>query len=351
MASHSSLSSGLKQPGSSRVRLFAVLMAVSVVLFTFSAATGEAGPIAAVRGVVQTVVMPVRYLGSAIFAPLDGLGNVFTNLTANQETLSQLKEENEQLKAQNAQLAESAQAAQRLEALLELKSSYDLTGVGARVVSGSVDSGSTTIVIDKGTTSGIAVGMPVTDSYGVIGQVSSVGPTTAVVRLVTDERSGVSAMIQSSRAQGQLEGTGGDELSMTLVRADQSVAVGDLVVTSGLGGVYPKGLLLGTVTSVEKPSGALYYDITVRPAATVSSLEEVFVITALGDGQTASADEAAEADSQEEGAAPASTSDTSSRVDGTGSDSGATTSDAASGSSDGTAASGTSSTTTTSGEG
>ncbi len=306
MASHSSLSHGLRQSGSSRVRVFAVLMAVSLVLFTLSSAAGETGPVAAVRGVVQTIVMPVRYLGSVVFAPFDGLGNVFTNLTASQETLSQLQEENERLKAQNAQLAESAQAAQRLEGLLKLKSSYDLTGVGARVVSGSVDSGTTTIAIDKGTTSGIAVGMPVTDSYGVIGQVSSVGPTSAVVRLVTDERSGVSAMVQSSRAQGQLEGTGADELSLTLVRADQTVAVGDLVVTSGLGGVYPKGLLLGTVTSVERPSGALYYDITVKPAAAVGNLEEVFVITAVSSDQSASTAEAAEADSQEEGASPTS---------------------------------------------
>lgn len=328
MASRPSLSNGLKQPSSSRWRLFGVLMAISVVLFTVSAGTGSTGPLEAVRGVVQTIVLPVRYLGSAICKPFDGLGNVFTNLTADQATLSQLQEENEQLKAQNAKLAEQALSAERLEALLDLKNSYDLQGVGARVVSGSLDSGSTTITIDKGTTSGIAVGMPVTDSYGVIGQVSQVGPTTATVRLITDERSGVSAMVQSSRAQGQLEGNGTDELSLTLVRTDQSVAVGDLVVTSGLGGVYPKGLLLGTVTSVERPNGALYYDITVKPAASVGSLEEVFVITSLTEGQTATASDVADADAQEAGQSPSTTSDTDAASDSdTSSDAAATTDD------------------------
>lgn len=147
--------------------------------------------------------------------------------------------------------------------------------------------------------------MPVTDSYGVIGQISSVGPTTSQVRLITDERSGVSAMVQSSRAQGQLVGQGTDMLRLTLVRTDQAVEVGDLVVTSGLGGVYPKGLLLGTVTSAERPSGALYYEILVQPAALTSNLEEVLVITSLTQEQTATAEETAAADAQEEGKAPA----------------------------------------------
>lgn len=112
-------------------------------------------------------------------------------------------------------------------------------------------------------------------------------------------------MVQESRAQGQAQGQGTDMLQLNLVRADQSVSVGDLVVTSGLDGVFPKGLLIGTITSADKPSGALYYNILVKPAASVSNLEEVLVITSLTDDQTASASDVAAADAQEAGKAPA----------------------------------------------
>ncbi|MEY8436672.1 rod shape-determining protein MreC [Atopobiaceae bacterium 24-176] len=296
---------GLKRGSSSRVRVLALLLVVSAVLFTFSANDSGAGPLSAVKGAVQTVCLPFRYVGAALSSPFSGLSNLASNLTADQGSLSDLKAENERLKAENAQLKESSLAAERLEQLLGLQNTYRLESTGARVISGAVDSLTSTITIDKGSAQGIAVGMPVTDSYGVIGQVSSVGPASAQVRLITDERSGVSAMVQSSRAQGQLVGQGTDILRLTLVRTDQAVEVGDLVVTSGLGGVYPKGLLLGTVTSVERPSGAPYYEILVQPAALTSNLEEVLVITSLTQEQTATAEEAAAADAQEAGRAPA----------------------------------------------
>lgn len=335
MAGLSSMPGGLKRPGSSRLRLFVTLMAVAVILFTLSVRNPAAGPLGAAKGVAQTIVLPVRYVGSFLCAPFEGLGNVFANLTADEASLSELKEENARLKAQNAQLAESSAAASRLEALLELKNTYNLQSTGARVVSGSVDSLATTVTIDKGASSGIAVGMPVTDSYGVIGQVSEVGPSTATVRLITDERSSVAAMVQSSRAQGQLQGRGTEELALSLVRADQAVEVGDLVVTSGLGGVYPKGLLLGTVASVEKRAGALYYDITVKPASSVTSLEEVLVITSLTDEQKATSDDVQAADAQEAGTAPA-TSDSTSQQ-GAAATSEGTTQQGATGASEGTA--------------
>jgi rod shape-determining protein MreC len=286
-------------------RALVVLCALSLVLFTVSAREGETGPVHTARGVVQTIVSPIRFVGSAISAPFSALGNVFSNLTADSETLSELKTENEQLQASNAELAEAEQTATRLEGLLQLKSTYNLQSTAARVISGSTDSWTSTVTIDKGSTSGIAVGMPVTDSYGAIGQVSECGPTTSVVRLTSDENSGVSAMVQSSRAQGQLVGSADGTLKLTLIKTDQTIAVGDLVVTSGLGGVYPKGLPLGKVTNIEKTTGALYYDVTVAPLATSQSYEEVLVITSLSEDQVASDEDVASADDQETGASTA----------------------------------------------
>lgn len=280
-------------------KLMLVLSLLSLVLLTLSAREGGTGPISTASEFAQTVVSPVRQVGGLLFKPFGALGNVAANLTADQKTLTELQEENRYLRAKNAELVETASSAERLEALLELKSSYNLESTGARVVSGSVDTWTDTVVIDKGTSSGIAVGMPVTDANAVIGQVISCSATTATVRLISDENSGISAMVQSSRAQGILKGSADGSLHLNLIRTDQTIGVGDTVITSGLGGSFPKGLLLGRVTSVEKTPGALYYKVAVEQSSSTGSYEEVLVITSVTIDQQATAQDIAEADAQE----------------------------------------------------
>lgn len=293
-------------------RTLGVLVALSLVLFTVSVRGGEAGVLNVVRGCFQTVTMPVRYLGTLASMPFQGLGNVFVNLTSDQATLTELKDENARLAARNAQLEEAEQIATRLQSLLGLQSSYSLQSTAARIISGSTDSWSDTVTIDKGTSSGIAVGMPVAGSDGVIGQVVECGYATSVVRLVSDDFSSVPAMVQSSRAQGQLSGSATGQVTLTLVTTDQEVRVGDTVVTSGLGGVFPKGLPLGRVTSVESAPGSLYLDIIVEQYSKTENYEEVLVITSLTEGQQASSTDIAAADAQEKGAATPGSSSTSS---------------------------------------
>ncbi len=102
-------------------------------------------------------------------------------------------------------------------------------------------------------------------------------------------------MIQSTRAQGMLQGQADGTLRLSYVSTDADVAVGDIVITSGIGGVFPKGLPLGTVTSVEKSDNDVYYTIVVRAQSTAENNEEVLVITSLNDDQTATDDEVASA--------------------------------------------------------
>lgn len=285
-----------------------VCAVLSVALFTLSCRTGESGPLGVVRSAFQTVTMPVRYLGATVAAPFQGLGNIFTNLTADQATLSELQAENDQLRARNVELEEDAESAQRLQDLLDLRDANNLQSTAARIISGSTDSWSSTVTIDKGTSSGLTAGMPVTSSSGIVGQIISCSASTSVVRLLTDENSSISAMIQSSRAQGMLDGSATGEVTLTLVRTNQQVSVGDTVVTSGLGGVFPKGLAVGQVTSVENNPGSLYLDIVVELFAKAETTEEVLVITSLTEEQQASAEDIAEADAQErEGSGTSST--------------------------------------------
>ncbi len=288
-----------KSDSDSGARLFVFLVVLSLVMFTMSARESGSGFFTTLRGGFMTVTTPLRVVGSALTTPFQALGNVFSNLTATQETLSDLREENERLLAKNAELQEEAQAAKRLQDLLGLQSSYSLQSTAARIISTSTDSWSRTVVIDRGSSSGLAIGMPVTNSSGAIGQIIECGPTSATVRLIADENSSVSALVQSSRAQGVLKGSAGGTLHLTLIATDQSVSVGDSVVTCGLGGVYPKGLPLGRVLSVNKNDGDLYYTIVVEPPSSAESFEEVLVITSLTENQKASSEDIAKADDQD----------------------------------------------------
>ena len=281
------------------LRLATVLTVVSLVLFTLSSREAGSGPLSAIRGGVQFVTTPVRAVGSLVFTPFQGLSNVFANLTADQETLSELRERNKELTARNAELEEAEKTAERLQSLLGLQDTYNLQSTAARIIASSTDSWSSTVTIDKGTLAGITVGMPVTDSAGVIGQTIECSPTSSVVRLLDDGNSSVSAMLQDSRAQGMLHGSADGTVKLTLIGADQTVKAGDTIVTSGLGGVFPKGLPLGTVSNVSRHSGALYLDIQVELLSTTENYEEVLVITSLTEGQEATSEDIAAADAQD----------------------------------------------------
>lgn len=272
---------------------------------------GEAGVIHSIRSGVNTVATPVRMVGAVVATPFNAIGNVFTNLSAPQETLSELKKQNEELTSELAQLTEAEKTAERLESLLGLQSTYNLQSTAARIIGTTGDAWSQTVTIDKGSANGFEIGMPVCNSGGVIGQIIEVSAATSTVRLINDENSGVSAMVQSTRAQGILQGQPDGTLMLSYVPADADVKVGDVIITSGLGGRFPKGLPLGTVSSVSRAANATYYTIVVRAISTAESNEEVLVITSLTDEQAASSEDVAAANTAAQGNGVASTQDAS----------------------------------------
>ena len=189
----------------------------------------------------------------------------------------------------------------RLEGLVGLQSTYNLKSTAARIVGASGDAWTSTVTIDKGSADGLTINMPVTSSAGVIGQIIEVSAKTSTVRLIGDENSGVSAMVQDTRAQGMLQGQPDGTLRLEYVSVDSDVKVGDIIVTSGIGGVFPKGLPLGTVSSVEKSANDVYYTIVVRAQTTAENNEEVLVITSLTDEQSASDEDVSTANSTPQG--------------------------------------------------
>jgi rod shape-determining protein MreC len=120
-------------------RALIVVVFLSLLLLTLGTREGPAAVLSGARSVFQTVTMPVRYVGSLVTAPFTAASNIMANLTTDQETLSELRAENQRLVARNAELEEAALSTERLEGLLELQSAYKLTSTGARIILGLVD--------------------------------------------------------------------------------------------------------------------------------------------------------------------------------------------------------------------
>jgi len=166
----------------------------------------------------------------------------------------------------------------RLKKILSLEETMIYSTVAARVVSNERSSLFKTIIIEKGTDDGIGEGLPVVTQQGIVGRIIESSWNVSRVLLVTDYNSNIDALIQGSRAQGILQG-GGQQLSrLKYVQRTDEVKAGDTLVTSGLGGVFPKGLVLGTIVTAEKRETGLFQHVEVVPAVDFTRLEEVLVL-------------------------------------------------------------------------
>ncbi len=251
---------------------------------TLYAREGTSGTLHNIQAAIENSIAPVKFVGTVADAGIDGISDAVTDATASQETLTQMEERNAELTELAAQGEEYRLEAQRLEGLLNIKDTYDIDGVAASVVGHTTDAWNQTITIDVGTTSGVEVGLTVMGSSGVIGQVISVSPGYSTVRLLSDPNSGAAALVQSSRAEGIVRGSLTGLLYLEDVDADVLLNVGDVVLTSGLGGSYTRGLLIGTIARIEGNSGDGTQTIVVAPNEEISSLENVMVVfSALGD--------------------------------------------------------------------
>jgi rod shape-determining protein MreC len=198
----------------------------------------------------------------------------------------QLQEEVRRLKQENADLKESAQTLERLQRLLLLKARVPAAMIAAEVVAYSPSAWFRTIVINKGQRDGVRKGFPVVTSEGVVGKVTRVSSRSSVVLLVIDRNSAVDCLAQRTRTRGILEGEGGGRCYLRYVSRTEDIQIGDHIVTSGLEGIFPKGLSLGEVAKVEKKAYGLFQEIEIMPSADLGRLEEVMVIVRpAGEGE------------------------------------------------------------------
>jgi rod shape-determining protein MreC len=202
----------------------------------------------------------------------------YVDLRALRDENLRLQREAAILQRRISQLEEQALETQRLQGLLAMRETSQAKYLAARVVGKDATNWFKTILIDRGSQSGLRRNQPVVAPDGVVGRVVEVTPTAAKIQLITDPVSAAGGLIQRTRVTGIVSGNLGAGLKVRYLPLLADIAVGDEVITSGMGGVFPKGVPLGRVTAVERRSGALFQEATLAPKVDLARLEEVLIL-------------------------------------------------------------------------
>lgn len=228
------------------------------------------------------------------YRPFSALSTTWHMLRNHRKENLRLKEEliNARLKVEA--LKEAERENRRLHDALEFSQQIEYYTVLAEVVGRGTPRMPSSITVTAGSDKGIIVDLPVIDQNGIIGKVLSVNEQSSVVQLITDPNLKISAMDARSRVQGIVSSAGGGMLKMENVPVNADIRQGDPIISSGLGGIFPKGLKVGTVKRVVRPQSGLFLGVQIAPSARISTPEEVFIVFSgiAGKGQKEEQDSA-----------------------------------------------------------
>ncbi len=255
-----------------------VLVFLGIFFYVFSLNFRPAGRVDFLqRFLIETVVPPIQSIGK--------VSQYVEDTIKKYVWLRKVQEENEVLRRQatalEQRLADYREAYienLRLRRLLDFKSTIRVETIAAQVVLHNLTGWFQTILVDKGFLDQVAPDMAVVNDEGVVGRILDVSDRYSRILLITDPGSAVDAIVQRNRVRGILSGKDSNSCFLRYVRGNQDVQVGDLVVTSGKDGIYPKGLRLGVVQGVVKDPVDLFQRIQVKPLVRLTALEEVLII-------------------------------------------------------------------------
>ncbi len=216
-----------------------------------------------------------------------GTANWFIGIQENYLTMSGFKSENERLRqriqtleVERQRLLESEATNRKLQQLLDFRAQLPGKSLTASIIANSASSWFQGCILDKGSADGVQKDMAVVTPLGVVGKVVSVTAYSAKVILLTDANSGIDVLVQRTRSRGIVSGSLDSGTVLKYVKRSEDVQVGDRLITSGLDGVFPKGLMAGTVIRVNKQNLGLFQFIEVLPAVQSARVEEVLVVGA-----------------------------------------------------------------------
>ena len=255
--------------------LFVLVVVAHIVLISAQVTSKSGMPV--LQAVAFGLVAEVQRGGA-------GAVDAVTSLWSGYVDLRGMRDENQRLRQQlaDAQLRWQqeralAQRSAELSRLLDLRGRVELRTEAAEVIAASATPDFRTVTIGKGTTAGLRPDMAVLSPEGVVGRVIVPSARAAKVQLLIDRNAAVGALVERTRAQGVVMGSGVESLRLEYVLASADVKVGDVVVTSGIDGIYPKGFVIGRIDYVERAGGS-YREIRIQPAADFTSLEDVLVV-------------------------------------------------------------------------
>jgi rod shape-determining protein MreC len=260
--------------------LFGTILLLSLISMHSDRRAQESGErrLGFLRGLVLELTVPVQKM---IATPVDLVRDTWDRYVA----LLDLRAENEALRAQvaelreeNLQFREALVASGRLQRIAEMLDDVETPMLPMEVVGQDVSPWFRTVLLDRGEAHGARAGMPVVTDAGVAGLVTATSENAGRAMLLLDRQSAIDGIVQASRARGIVRGRGTNLLEFEFVVAGAEVAPGDVVISSGLDGVYPKGLRIGEVVEVVRSPYGLTQRALLRPAVDFGRLEQVFVV-------------------------------------------------------------------------
>jgi len=227
---------------------------------------------------LMEICSPFQKTSTLVIKTVQGTFQQYVFLVNIEKENRMLKQKIAELQEENHRMKEMKLANERLRQLLQFREKDSPSMIGAEVIGQDPSSWFKSVTINKGERDGVKKGMAVISPAGVIGQILKTAPHYATVLLLTDYNSAVDSIVQRTRAKTIVEGKGENRCQLKYLRRAEEVAVGDVVVTSGLGGNFPKGLMVGEIKKVDKKGHGVFQYAELVPSVDLTQLEEVFVI-------------------------------------------------------------------------
>jgi rod shape-determining protein MreC len=256
--------------------LFLGLLLLALLLTTWK--TRQSATTSLFERLVLSVVMPVQETVTHLVQRASGVWHGYVNLTHVRSENLRLQHQLAELQGKLYRYEEAALQQQRLRELLGLRSLDFPHPVVAEVVGVDPSQWAEAVTINKGKADNLSKDLAVVIHQGLVGRIIEVTAHYATVLLLTDRRSAVDALVQRTRARGIVVGKSRRLCELRYVEFHEDIRVGDTIISSGFGGVYPKGLLIGTVTSVRQEAYGFFHEVEIQPAVDLARLEEVLVL-------------------------------------------------------------------------
>jgi rod shape-determining protein MreC len=251
------------------------LLLISVLLLSVGSRTRRRmDPVA---GVVLDGMWPLQRATTSAIEVVVGTWRTYFDLVGVKQENERLRRRILELEQEAVRLAEVEQTDKRLQELLSLRSALEGDILVATIIGRDPLPWFSTLTIDKGEADGVHKSAAVLSPFGVVGQTMATGAHSARVLLLTDHNSGIDAVVQRSRARGIVEGALDGGCVMKYLKRDEDVEVGDRIVTSGLDGLFPKGIMIGEVTRVTRGNRGLLQVADIKPSVPLDRIEEVLV--------------------------------------------------------------------------